>query len=108
MNSHLVTVEVGVECCTCQRVQLDSLTLDQFRLERLDTQTVQCRGTVQQYRVTFHYVLQNIPNNRFLTVNDLLGGFHRLHDTAFDQFTDNERLIKLGSHILRQTALVHL
>ena len=44
--------------------------------------------------------------NRFLTVNDLLGGFHRLHDTAFDQFTDNERLIKLGSHILRQTALV--
>ena len=47
VNCHLVAVEVGVECRTCQRVQLDSLTLDQFRLERLDTQTVQCRGTVQ-------------------------------------------------------------
>lgn len=42
--------------------------------------------------MTFHYVLQNIPNNRFLTVNDLLGRFHRLHDTAFDQFTANEKL----------------
>ena len=37
VDSHLVTVEVGVECRTCQGVQLDSLTLDKFGLEGLNT-----------------------------------------------------------------------
>ena len=108
VNGHLVTIEVGVERGTSQRVQLNSLTLDQFRLEGLDTQTVQRRGTVQQHRMTLHHILQDVPNHRFLTINDLLRRFHRLHDTALNELSDDERLIELSRHVLRQTALVHL
>ena len=37
VDCHLVTVEVGVESLTCQRMQLNSLALHQDRLERLDS-----------------------------------------------------------------------
>ena len=108
VNSHLVTVEVGVERSTCQRVELDSLTLDELRLERLDTQTVKCRSTVQEHGVTLHYVLQNVPDHGFTTVNDLLGALDGLHDAALDELADDERLVELGCHELRQTTLAHL
>ena len=41
VNRHLVAVEVGVKRGTYQRVQLERLALDQHRLERFDTQSVQ-------------------------------------------------------------------
>ena len=41
VNSHLVTVEVGVERRANERVDLDGLALDQHRLERLDAETMQ-------------------------------------------------------------------
>ena len=108
MNSHLVTVEVGVERSTSQRVQLNSFTLDKLGLESLDTQTVQCRSTVEQYRMAFHHVLKDIPDNGLATVNNLLGALHRLHDATLNQLANDERLIQLGSHQLRQTTLAHL
>ena len=108
VNSHLVTIEVGVERSTCQRVQLNSFTFNHVRLECLDTQTVQSRRTVQQYRVTFHYMFQDIPNNSFLAVYNLLGRFHSLHNTAFNQLTDNKRFVKFSSHQFRNTAFTHL
>ena len=37
VDSHLVTIKVSVKGSTCQRMQLDSLTLNQLRLESLDT-----------------------------------------------------------------------
>ena len=46
VHSHLVTIEVGVETGTHQRVQTNGLTFDKFRLEGLDTKTVQRRSTV--------------------------------------------------------------
>src|SRR5690606_12333931 len=46
VHGHLVTVKVGVVGSTDQRVQLNGLTFNQDRLERLDTQTVQRRCTV--------------------------------------------------------------
>ena len=108
VNSHLVAVEVGVERCTCQRVELDCLTLDELRLERLNTETVKCRCTVEHYGVTLHNVLEDVPDNRLATVNNLLSTLHGLHDAALDEFADDERLVELGCHKFRQTALAHL
>ena len=108
MNGHLVTIKVGVERCTSQRVQLNSLTFNQLRLESLNTQTVQRRGTVQQNRMSFHDIFQNIPNDRLLTIDNLFRRFDGLHNTTFDQFTNHKRLIEFGCHVLRQTAFVHL
>ena len=108
VNSHLVTVEVGVEGGTCQRVKLDGLTLNELRLEGLDTQTVKRRSTVQQYGMSLHDVLEDVPDDRLATVDNLLCRLHRLHDAALDEFADDERLVELGSHEFRQTALAHL
>ena len=69
---------------------------------------MQCRGTVQQNGVTLHHILKDIPDDRLTTVNDLLSTLHRLHDTALDELTDDKRLVELGSHQFRQTALTHL
>src|SRR3546814_20083064 len=51
VNSHLVAVEVGVEGGADQRMQLDGLAFDQYRLEGLDTQTVQRRRAVKHNRM---------------------------------------------------------
>ena len=108
VNSHLVAVEVSVERGTCQRMVLDGLTLNQFGLEGLNTQTVQCRSTVEQHRVSLHHVLQDVPDDGFAAVNDFLRTLHGLDDTALDEFADDERLVEFGSHESRQTALTHL
>ena len=108
MDCHLVTVEVRIERGTSERVQLDSLSLYHSRLERLDTESVKCRCTVQKYRMTFHHVLEDIPDDRISPVDNLLRRLDGLHDAALNQFPDDERFVKLGRHELRQTALVHL
>ena len=108
MHRHLVTVKVSIKCRTCQRMQLDSFAFNHLRLESLNTQTVKCRGTVQQYRMAFHHVFQDIPDNRFFTIHNLLGTLYSLHNTTLNQLADNEWLVKFGSHQFRNTTLTHL
>ena len=108
VHGHLVTVEVGVEGRTGQRVQLHGLALDQLGLEGLNTQTVQRRGAVHQHGVALDDVFEDAPDDGILAVDDLLGGLHRLDDAALDQLADHERLVQFGGHVLRNTHLVHL
>ena len=107
VDCHLVTVEVGVECSTCERVELDGLSFDHLGLECLDAETVKCRGTVEKDGMTFHHVFEDIPYDGFLSVNYFLCRLDGLHYAAIDELTDNEGLVKFGSHILGNTALVH-
>ena len=108
VNCHLVAIEVGVETGTSERVELYSLTLDHLRLERQDTVTVQCRRTVKEYRVPLHDVLEDLIDNRFAAIDDLLRRLDGLNDTTLDELTDDERLIELCRHLFRETTLVHL
>ena len=108
MNGHLVAVEVGIECSTCQWVELNSLAFDHLWLECLDTETVKCWSTVEQHRMTLHYIFKDVPNYRFLAVDNFLGALYCLHDTALNEFADDEWFVKLSSHIFRYTALMHL
>ena len=105
---HLVTVEVGVERCTSERVELNSLTFDHLRLECLDTETVKCRGTVEQYWMSLHYIFEDVPDYRLTTVYNLLGRLDSLDNTALDELTDDEWLVEFGSHEFWKTALSHL
>ena len=89
-------------------MQLHCLTLDQFGLECLNTQTVQRRSTVHQHGVSLDDILQNAPDNGVFAVDDLLGRLHRLDDAALDKLADDERLVEFGSHIFRDTHFVHL
>ena len=92
VDCHLVTVEVGVERLTSQRVQLNSLTLNQLRLEGLDTQAVQRRCTVEHHWVLRNGLLQNVPHLRALALNHALGGLDVLGVVIFYQALHNERL----------------
>ena len=108
VNRHLVTIKVSVKCCTCERVQLNGLAFNQLRLERLNTQTVQRWCTVEQYRVSLHDVFKDVPNYRILSVYDFLRGLHRFDDAALNHLADDERLVQLGGHVLRQSTFVQL
>ena len=108
MHGHLVAVEVGVEGGTCQRMELDGLTLNHLGLESLDGQTVKRRCTVEEYGVTLHHILKNIEDNGLTTIDNLLGTLDRLHNTALNELADDERLVELGGHQLGKTALAHL
>ena len=108
MDGHLVTIEVGVEGRTGERMQLDGFSFNHSGLESLDTEPVQGRRTVEQHGMTLHHVLEDVPDHGILAVNYLLGALYGLHDTALDELADDERLVKLGSHELGQTALVHI
>ena len=108
VHGHLVTIEVGVESRTSERMKLNGFTLYHSRLESLDTQSVQGRGTVKQYRMTLHHILEDIPDYWILAVHNLLSGLNRLDDTSLYELADDERLVQLSCHILRQTALVHI
>ena len=108
VDSHLVTVEVGVERSTCQRVELDGFALDELGLEGLDTQTVQCRSTVEEHGVTLHNILEDVPDDGLTTVYYLLGALDSLDDATLDELADDKWFVELGSHQLGQTALSHL
>ena len=73
--SHLVTIEVGVERGTNKGMQLDRLTFYQDRLKCLDTQSVQCRRTVQHNRMLFDDIFQNIPNLRVCSRSTIFFAF---------------------------------
>ena len=73
MDCHLVTVEVGVERGTCKRMELDGLSGDHLRLIGLDTEPVQGRSTVEEDGVSFHHVLEDIPDHGIPAVHYLLG-----------------------------------
>ncbi len=108
VDSHLVAVEVGVECRTCEWVELDCLAFDHLGLEGLDAETVKSRCTVEKHGVAFHHMLEDIPYDGLLAVDDLLGALDSLDDAALDELADHERLVELGSHVFGDAALVHL
>ena len=89
-------------------MKLNGFTLDHTRLERLDTESVKCRCTVKEYRMTFHHVLEDIPDYSVFSVDNLLRRFNCLYDTTLDQFPDDKWFVKFSCHELRKTALMHL
>ena len=107
VHSHLVAVEVGVKRRTCERVQLDSLTFDEFGLESLDTQAVQCWCTVEEHGMSLHHIFEDVPHHGFLAVDNLFGALHRFHDATLNEFANHERFVELCSHIFRDTAFAH-
>ena len=108
MNSHLVTIKVRVESGTSKRVELNCLALYHLWLECLNTKSVKGRGTVKQYRVSLHHILQNIPYYGIFPIYNLLCRFYGLNYSALYEFSDNEWFVELCSHIFRKSALVHL
>ena len=106
MHCHLVTVEVGVVRGTNQRMNTQCRSFNQYRIKRLNTQTVQCRSTVQHNWMPLGHLFQNIPNHRFVTLNHLLGGPDGMDIIATFQVANDKGLKEHQRHFLRQPALM--
>ena len=108
MDCHLVAVEVGVECGTGQRVQLDGTTLHQHGVKGLNAQTVQGRCTVQQHGVALDNGLELSHDFGLCTLDHLAGGLDVVGNALLHQILHDKGLEQLQSHLLGQTALIHL
>ncbi len=108
VNGHLVTVKVGVEGRTYQRVQTHGASFHQFRQERLDTQTVQRRRTVHQDRVAFDDLFHHIPDPGIPALDELLGVLRVGRQVLVHDLVDHERLEQVDCHFTGNAALVHL
>ena len=108
MHRHLVTIEVRVEGRTHQRMQLDRLTFNQYRLERLDTQTVKGRRPVQHDRVLANHFRQDIPDLGSFALDHFLGRLDGGRQTTGFQLGKDERLEQFQRHLLGQAGLVQL
>ncbi len=106
VHGHLVAVEVRVERVTDERMHLDRLALHEHRLERLQTEAVERRRTVEQHRVLLDDLLEHVPDLGDHRVDHLLGRLDVLHRLALDQPRHDERLEQLERHQLGQAALV--
>ena len=106
VNRHLVTVEVGVECGTYQRMQLNRTTFYQNGFKCLNPQSVQCRRTVQHNGMLSDNLLQNIPNLCLQSFYHSLSGFDVVSQAILYQLLHYKGLKQLDCHFLRQTALI--
>ena len=106
MHCHLVTIEVSVIGCANQRMNPNRFAFNQLGLKRLDRQSMQGRGAVQEHRMAFCDLFENVPDFRRLALDHLLGAAHGVHVTKVFQPTNNKRLEKNQRHLLRQTALM--
>ena len=108
MHRHLIPVEIRVKSGTYKGVKLDRLTFYQHRLERLNTQSVQGRRTVQHNGMVRDNLLQHIPHLHVKTLHHLLCALDILRDLLGYQLLHNEGLEQFDRHLLRQAALVNL
>src|ERR1017187_8020423 len=69
VDGHLVAVEVGVEGGAGQRVQLDGLAFDEYGLKRLNAETVQRGGAVEQNRMVLNDLFEDVPHHRILLLH---------------------------------------
>ena len=108
MHGHLVAVEVGVERGADQRMDADGFAFDERRLERLNAQAVQRGRAVEQHGMLANHFFEDVPDDRFLLLDHLLGLLDRgAVPGGFEPVVD-ERLEQLERHLLRQAALVEL
>jgi hypothetical protein len=108
VHGHLVAVEVRVERGTDERMDPDRLSFHEHRLEGLDPQPVKRRSPVQQDRMVFDDVLEDLVDLRIVTLDDLLGPLDRLGLTPLLQLVDDEGLEQLDGHGLRKTTLMQV
>src|SRR5882724_9339721 len=86
----------------------NGLAFNQHRFERLNTQAVERRGPIQHHRMFTDDILEDVPYDRFLLLDHLLGLLDGRAVTLRFQLVIDERLKQFERHLLRQTALIEL
>jgi len=100
VDRHLVPVEVGVEGEADQRMQLDRLPLDQYRLEGLHAETVERRRPVQHDGKLADYIVEGVPDLPLLLLHHLLRLLDGGREAGLLELVEDERLEQLERHLL--------
>ena len=108
MNRHLVAVEVRIIRRAGERMELQCTAFRQHRLKRLDTETMQRRGAVQEDRMLLDDLFEHVPDLWTCALNHVLGALDVLCESGTHEPLHDERLEEFERHFLRQTALVEL
>src|SRR5712692_11302572 len=87
-------------------MELNRLALDKHRLERLDAESMQGRGAVEQHRMLADNLVEDIPNVLALFLDHLFGALDSRDVTFFFELVVDERLEQLERHLLGQAALM--
>ena len=99
MDSHLVTIEVGVECLTYEWVQLECLSFDEYRLECLDTKSVECRRSVEHDWMFLDYVIKDCPYLRSFGLDEELCSLYVLCNAVLYELLHDEWLEEFKCHL---------
>src|SRR3989338_3942946 len=106
MHRHLVAVEIGIECGTDQRMQLDCLPFDQNRLKRLNAEPMQRRGAVEHNWMFFYNLFQSVPHFGCLFFNHPASALYGGNEPLHLKLMVNKRLEEFDGHLLWQTTLM--
>ena len=87
-------------------MQTDRLPLHQDRIERLDAEPMECGGTVQKYGVLLDDLIEDVPDFRFLILDQALGALDGGRRASLFQLVEDERFEELQGHLFRQPALM--
>ena len=100
MDSHLIAVEVSIERCANERVNLNGLAFNENWLEGLDAKTMQRRSTVQHDRVFLDDIFEDVPHLRATTFDHALCRLDVLREFSIDKLLHDERLEQFECHEL--------
>ena len=110
MNSHLVSVEVGVERGTYKGMKLYRSALDKNGFKCLNTKTVKSRRTVEEYRMSLNDIFKCSPYFgsccSFYHLSCALYIVNLVYAQVNKSF-HNKRLEKFKCHLLGKSALIH-
>lgn len=106
MDGHLVSVEVCIEGCADERMELDGFSFYEYGFEGLDAEPVQSRRAVEHYGVFPHDFVQGVPDFRGFPFHEFFGGFYGGNQSFLFQPVIDKGLEEFQSHFFWQTALV--
>ena len=92
---------------TYERMELESLSVNENGLEGLDSQSVERRSSVEHDRMLLDDLVQNCPDFAGFGLYEGLGLLDVAGQVVLDKLLDQKRLEQLESHLGRNTALVH-
>src|SRR6516164_8937102 len=87
-------------------MELDRLTFNQYRLERLDSQPMEGGGAIEQYRMFADDFVEDIPDVLALFFHHLFGALDGGDIALLFKLAVDERLEQFQRHLLGQSALM--
>src|SRR3989344_4705625 len=106
MHRHLVTVKVGVERITDERMELDGITFDKARTKCLDALTMEGWCAVEKHIFALNGFFEYFPHLRDAVFNKATSTANVEREFAVEESGNHEWTEQLEPHVLRKTAFV--